>query len=182
MVSKIAERILIPKNCEFVRVPKLNEAVAQNRKILPYHKRVDRRLSDIQKSISLATSAILQIANETLKCQKESESSFDHKNVVSTAIDAISFMAKATHSLSVERTDRLKPALNEEVRSLCDLEPTSSEYLFGENMNESLKLAKENYKLSQNLVSTKSRNKAAGPSSRTGFKRRPDHEAGKFLF
>ena len=179
MVNKIAERLLlIPNNCEFVRVPKLNEAVAQNRKILPYHKRVDRRLSDIQKSISLATSAILQIANETLKCQKESESSFDHKKVVSTAIDAISFMAKATHSLSAERRDRLKPALNEEVRSLCDLEPTSSEYLFGENMNESLKLAKENYKLSQNLVSTKSRNKAAGPSSRTGFKRRPDHEAG----
>ena len=178
MVSKIAERLLIPNNCEFVRVPKLNEAVAQNRKILPYHKRVDRRLSDIQKSISLATSAILQIANETLKCQKESESSFDHKKVVSTAIDAISFMAKATHSLFAERRDHLKLALNEEVRSLCDLEPTSSEYLFGENMNESLKLAKENYKLSQNLVSTKSRNKAAGPSSRTGFKRRPDHEAG----
>ena len=45
-------------------------------------------------------------------------------------------------------------------------------------MNESVKLAKENYKLSQNLVSTKSRNKVAGPSSRAGFKRRPDHEAG----
>ena len=26
VVSKIAERLLIPKNCEFVRVPKLNEA------------------------------------------------------------------------------------------------------------------------------------------------------------
>ena len=59
-----------------------------------------------------------------------------------------------------------------------DLEPTSSEYVFGENMNESLKLAKENYKLPQNLVSTKSRNKVAGPSSRAGFKRRPDHETG----
>ena len=178
MVSKIAERLLIPNNCKFVRVPKPNELVSKNRKILPYHKSVDRRLSDIQKSISLATSAIFQIANETLKSQKESESSFDHKKVVSTAIDAISFMTKSTHSLSAERRDRLKPALNEEVRSLCDLEPTSSEYLFGENMNESLKLAKENYKLSQNLVSTKSRNKAAGPSSRTVFKRRPDHEAG----
>ena len=42
-------------------------------------------------------------------------------------------------------------------------------------MNECLKLAKENYKLSQNLVSTKSRNKAAGLSSRTSFKRKPDH-------
>ena len=70
VVSKIAERLLIPNNCEFARVPKLNEAVAQNRKILPYHKRVDRRLSDIQKSISLATSAILQIADESLKKER----------------------------------------------------------------------------------------------------------------
>ena len=78
-----------------------------------------------------------------------------------------------------ERRDLLKPALNEEVRSLCDLESTSSEYLFGENMNGSLKLAKQNYKLSQNLVSTKSRKKVAGPSStKAGFKRRPDHAAG----
>ena len=87
------------------------------------------------------------------------------------------FYAKATHSLSTERRECLKPALNEEVWSLCDLEPTSSDYLFGENMNESLKLAIY-YKLSQNLVSTKSRNKVAGPSSRAGFKRWPDHEAG----
>ena len=115
VVSNIAERLLIPNNCEFVRVPKLNEAVAQNRKILPYHKRVDRRLSDIQKSISLVTLAILQIANESLKCQIESESSFDHKKVVSTAIDAIFFMAEATNSLSAKRRDRLKPALNEDV-------------------------------------------------------------------
>ena len=98
--------------------------------------------------------------------------------MVKTAIDAISFMAKGSHSFSAERRDRLKTAPNEEVRNLCDLELTSSEYLFGENMNESLKLAKENYKLSQNLVSTKSRNKAARPSSRIGFDRRPDHEAG----
>ena len=115
MVSKTAERLIIPNNCGFVRVPKLNEAVAQNRKILPYHKRVDRRLSDIQKSISLATSAILLIANKTLKYQKESESSFDHKKVVSTAIDAISFMAKATHSLFAKRRDHLKLTLNEEI-------------------------------------------------------------------
>ena len=178
MVSKIAERLLIPNNCKFVRVPKFSEAVIQKRKMLPCHKMVDRRLSDIQKATSLATSATLQIVNERLKCQKKSESSFDHKKEVSTAIDAIYFMVKATHSLSAETKDRLKPALNEEVPSLCELEPTSSEYLFGENMNESLKSAKENFKLSQDLVSTKSSNKAAGFSSRTGFKRRPDHEAG----
>ena len=125
----------------------------------------------------MATLVILQITNESLKSQKESKSSFEHKKVVSTVIDAISVMEKATHSLSAKRRDHLKIALNEEVRSMCDLEPTSSEYLFEENMNESLKLDKENYKLSQNLVNIKSRNKVAQPSSRAGFKRRPDHEA-----
>ena len=90
----------------------------------------------------MATSEILKIANEILKCHKGSEPSFDHKKVVSTVIDATSFMEKATHSLSAERRDRLKSALNEEARNHCDLEPTSSEYLFGENMNENLKLAK----------------------------------------
>ena len=80
-------------------------------------------------------------------CQKESKSSFEPKKMESIAIDTILFMAKATNSISAERRDHLKPAMNEEVRSLCDLEPTSSEYLFGENINESLKIAKENYKL-----------------------------------
>ena len=89
-------------------------------------------------------------------------------------------MEKATHSLSCRNERSFKTAFNEEGRSLCDFEPTSSEYLFEEKVNENLKLAKGNYKLSQNLVksSTKSRNNVAGPLSRTGFKRRPDHEAG----
>ena len=108
-------------NWEFARVLKLNEAVVQNQKILPYQKRVDRRLSDIQKSISFAISADLKIEDQSLKCQKEYESSFDHKKVVSTAIDVISFMAKTTHSISAERRDRLKPDLNEEVPSFWKL-------------------------------------------------------------
>lgn len=96
------------KNCEFVRVLKCNAAVAKNRKILPHHKRVDRKLLNIH----FATSAILQIRNESLKCQKESESSFNHKKVISTAINTISFMEKAIYSISAERRVRLKPALN----------------------------------------------------------------------
>ena len=60
----------------------------------------------------------MHITNEKLKGQKESESPFDAKKVVSSAIDVISFMAKPTHSLFTERRDRLKTALNEEVRSL----------------------------------------------------------------
>ena len=87
-------------------------------------------------------------------------------------------MGKATHDFFAEKRDRLKLALNEKVQNPCDFERASFEYLFRENINESLKLAKGNYKMSQNFVSNKSRNKVAGPLSRIGFKRRPDHETG----
>ena len=66
-----------------------------------------------------------------MKYQKEFES-FDHKKEVSTTI---SFVAKATYFLYAERRDRLRPALNEEVQSLCDFKSTSYAYLFAENMN-----------------------------------------------
>ena len=149
-LSKIAERLFIPNNYEFVTVLKLNEAVAQNRIIHPYHKRVDRRLSDIQKCISLAperTRVFIRPQESGKHCHR-----------------CHLFYGKGDFHSE-----------NEEVWSLYDLKPTSSEYLFGGNINESLKLAKGNYKLSQNLVSAKSRNKVELPSSRAGFKRRPDH-------
>ena len=50
-------------------------------------------------------------------------------------------MEKATHYIFAGRRYCLKPALNEKVRSLCDLEPTSSEYFLGENMNESFEIS-----------------------------------------
>ena len=47
-------------------VPKLNEAVTKNRKIMPFHKSADKRLSDIQKGLIFATSAVLGIADELI--------------------------------------------------------------------------------------------------------------------
>ena len=72
-------------------------------------------------------------------------------------------MVKTTDSLSAEKRDRLKPALYEEVRRLCDLEPASSEYIFGENMNAILMLAKKNLQ----IVTGLGKNKIKEQSSRT---------------
>ena len=47
VVDKILDGLKIPANCSAIHVPILNEAVAKNRKIMPFHKRADKRLSDI---------------------------------------------------------------------------------------------------------------------------------------
>ena len=41
VVAKIAERLKMPSSRNFTKVLKLNEEIANNKKILPYHKRTD---------------------------------------------------------------------------------------------------------------------------------------------
>ena len=67
LVAKIAKRLKMSSICNFAKVPKLNEEIDNNKKILPYHKQADKRLTEIQKSVSLATSAILQMSNAVLQ-------------------------------------------------------------------------------------------------------------------
>ena len=71
MVTKTLDGLKIPANCSGVCVPILNEAVAKNRKIMSFHKRADKRLSDIQKGLIFATSAVLKVAHELILAQNE---------------------------------------------------------------------------------------------------------------
>ena len=47
VVNKILDGLKIPANCSGAPEPILNEAVAKNRNIMPFHKRADKRLPDI---------------------------------------------------------------------------------------------------------------------------------------
>ena len=86
VVAKIAERLKVPSNCNFPKVRKLNEEIANNKKILPNRKRADKRPAEIQKSVSLATSAILQMPNAAHQYQQQP---FEPKAFVSLGIDAM---------------------------------------------------------------------------------------------
>ena len=67
MVNKILDGLNVPATCSGVRVPILNEAVAKKkRKIIPFHKRTDKKLSDIKKELVFATSIILEIADKQI--------------------------------------------------------------------------------------------------------------------
>ena len=98
-------------------------------------------MADIQKSISLATSSIFQMSNAALQYQQQP---FEPKTFLSLGIDAMTVLGKASHWISAEDKDKFKPAPNKDIRSLCDNYHTASDYLFGKNISESLKLIKEN--------------------------------------
>ena len=51
VVNEILDGLKTPAHCSGTSVPMLNEAVAKNRKIMRFHKRADKRLSEIQKGL-----------------------------------------------------------------------------------------------------------------------------------
>ena len=83
-------------------MPILNEAVAKNRKIMPFHKRVDKRLSDIQKGLIFATSAVLEIADELILAQNEKRPP-NLRKVMSHTVDSITLMGRAHKQILAER-------------------------------------------------------------------------------
>ena len=150
VMRKILDELKIPANCSGICVTILNEAVAKNRKIMPFHKRADKRLSDIQRGLIFAASAVLKIADELILAQNEIRPPNFKK--VMCAVDSITLLGRAHKQISSECKERLKPVLNEDIRTLCDKETSDSKYLFGENLLESMKKAKESFRISNSLV------------------------------
>ena len=111
VVSKIMEGLKIPSNCTVLRVPVLNETVARNRRILPFHKRADKRLSDIQKSLTFATTAVLKMADEILTASTESRS-LDLRQVMGYTVDSIVLLGRAQKQIPNQWKERLTPVLN----------------------------------------------------------------------
>ena len=59
-MTKILDSLKVPANCSGICIPILNEAVAKNRKIMPFYKKADNRLSDIQTGLIFAALAALK--------------------------------------------------------------------------------------------------------------------------
>ena len=94
VISKIMDGLKVHSNCAVLRVPVLNDAVARNRRILPFHKRADKWFSDTQKSLTFATTAVLKMADEILLVSTESRS-LDLRQVMGYTVDSIALLCRA---------------------------------------------------------------------------------------
>ena len=103
----------------------LNEVVAEKRKIMPFHRRADQRLSDIQKRLVFITSAFLEKADELILTQSKTR-----------PLNFWKVMALIIY------------ILNKYIRSLCDQKTSDAIYFFCENPRTSMKETKESFRIS----------------------------------
>lgn len=83
----------------------LNEVVAKNKRTFPYHKKA-KRLSDIQKSITFSTTAVLKMADELLLTQNKSRS-LDLRKVTSYNVDPVPLLGTASHNQTSSERENL---------------------------------------------------------------------------
>ena len=120
--------------------------MAQNRKIMLFHKRADTRLSDIQEGLISATLAVLEIADKLILTKNESRQ-IHLRNIIGDNVDSINLMGRAHKQISTERKYCLNLVLNKNIRTLCDKETSDSKYLSVENLLKSMEEAKESFRI-----------------------------------
>ena len=150
LIKKLKEDLKVPQNCTKLRVQVLNSDIYKNKHILPYYKRNDKKYQDMQDTVIRASAAVLQIADLCLEADRNNQAILS-KPVVAKAIDAITLLGKANSQLIDERKERLKSALSEDIKGLCDHDYSDSEYLLGDNLAETLKQAREKHKMNISL-------------------------------
>ena len=78
---------------------------------MPFHKRADKRLSDIQKGLIFAASAVLKIADELILAHNESRPP-NLRKVIDHIVDSIFLMGRVRKQISADSKEGLKPVLN----------------------------------------------------------------------
>lgn len=80
------------------------------------------------------------MSNSVLQCR---QNPFELKMFVSLAIDPMTVLGKASQLISAEGKEKLKPAPNKVIRSLCDDDHTTFDYLFQEKYQKAFSWARK---------------------------------------
>ena len=134
-----------------------------------FHKKADKRLSDIQEGLISATLAVLEIADKLIPTKNESRQ-VHLRNIIGDIVDSINLIGKTHKQISTKCKYCLKLVLNKNIRALCDKETSDSKHLFGENLLKSMEEAKESFRISDGIVNN-STTKFQKASYQSGSKR-----------
>ena len=164
-----SKNLLVPKNCPKLSVLLTNVSSQLNTS----RKKADLRLQNLQKNIQKATIALVQVTDNLLQDKRET------KSLIKNNLHAISILGHSLQDISTMRRQKMKSFLNRTCSSLCDLEYTDTQQLFGEHINKSLNRVKDVGNLKKQTFPETSRNTK---SSLQRFPRTRTHGRNSFLY
>ena len=151
----------LPQNCAELKPPVLNTELCEKGYVSGGAKKSDARLVNVQRMVSSAASVVIsamQKLHDTAAslaardCSARDKTVVEAANsVISTQADALAILGMASQELSMRRKFQLQFALPREVQSICSQDTLSStDQLFGGDLDKALRAARESHKHGQN--------------------------------
>ena len=148
--TKLKEKLELyfrPGNCDELKVPLVNHELWG--KLRPQVKTQDLRLANVQQTIVKATVALTEATDQITKVKGNFEGK---QKVITSLTDSLALLGHATYELSLRRRDIMRPSINKELRALCSSQIPVTDFLFGDDVQGSLKTIKECNKIANSVT------------------------------
>lgn len=146
--EKISKLYLTPSNAKSVCAPRIEEQLWAT---IPQRARsADARAQHFQKNLIHGMLPYVGILKEVQIAVKE-QRPVDTAHISRLTVDGITMCGFASYEMSMKRREELKPFFNPKYRGICNRSIPPGEYLFGEDLQASLKKASETYQVGQRI-------------------------------
>ncbi|CAL8080391.1 unnamed protein product [Orchesella dallaii] len=152
--ENIKKGIKIPENCKVFRVPKVNPEIWQN---LRTRARIsDIKLQQVQYSLSASLTTIALMSDEIAKSSRQMPKDIVTK-LLKMGMDGANLIGSQMQDLSYRRRQELKPFVNPEYSGMCGAKIPVGEFLFGDNLVETMKSTKTATTVLRQVTTSKQR-------------------------
>jgi hypothetical protein len=144
VLLKFKDSYKVPENCKVIGTPKVNPEIWSSLPNLV--KQADARQQFIQQHLSRAIVAQSRLAEQVV----ELSSSIPKKNseaILKTVMDTASILGVAMREFNAKRKTNIRPSIQNEYTGICSSKSEVTEYLFGDNLEQSLKAVKSTSKI-----------------------------------
>lgn len=137
--KNLKDAVKIPETLKQLVPPKMN---VEMWKLLPSHARVDDlKKQQIQNSVAYGVSAFSQIAN--IIATRSQELPKDVKAaILKLSVDGANILGNELQEVNLRRRSNVKRYINPQFHGVCSLNAGPGEWLFGNDLSESLKSSK----------------------------------------
>ena len=151
---EFAEIYKSPENCEFLRVPKLNEELFFEDSIASRFKKND---SVLQKTQSLLTKGMIPLVKMMNKLMEKED---DNSDIFDLATDSLQLLAYTHRDISNVRRKFLKPAVAKKYKRLCSSNVSLTSCLLGDDLEKQLKSINEHKKIGAQMTTENPRKRS----------------------
>lgn len=131
-MTDTAQKYLRPSNCETLLVPKVNPVIWDNLSLSS--RNVDVKMQRCQKPLVKGITALIEAFKDRSAPLSEAEQ------------DGIALLCNAVFELNIFRKELIKPELNKRYSHLCKPSVTPTQWLFGDDLQKTVKELDEQQK------------------------------------